>query len=187
MCGSEEGSRLARRYRGAGVRGRYSEIWRRRPESNWGWRFCRPLPCHLATSPCLEGNFTFAGAVPSLIVTTRSAVRLRNHLPSHDFRDVMARLPAGVVVISARFAGGYRGLTASSLVSVSVDPPMVMVGLEREATTRTAVVEGRAFNLSVLTRSQEFIADRFASRARVRRPAGRRSGSGAPAGNARRC
>src|SRR6266853_4966737 len=25
--------------------------WRRRPESNWGWRFCRPLPCHLATSP----------------------------------------------------------------------------------------------------------------------------------------
>ena len=25
--------------------------WRRRPESNWGWRFCRPLPYHLATSP----------------------------------------------------------------------------------------------------------------------------------------
>jgi hypothetical protein len=26
-------------------------FWRRRPESNWGWRFCRPLPYHLATSP----------------------------------------------------------------------------------------------------------------------------------------
>ena len=34
-----------------------------------------------------------------------------------------------------------------------------------EATTRAAVVEGKAFNVSVLTRSQEFIADRFASRA----------------------
>lgn len=77
----------------------------------------------------------------------------------------MARLPAGVVVISARAEGGFRGLTASSLVSVSVEPPMVVVGLEREAATRVAVVEGRAFNVNVLTRAQEFIADRFAGRA----------------------
>jgi flavin reductase (DIM6/NTAB) family NADH-FMN oxidoreductase RutF len=77
----------------------------------------------------------------------------------------MARLPAGVVVISARAADGYRGLTASSLVSISLDPPMVLVGLERDGATRTAIVEGKAFNVSVLTRSQEFIADRFAGRA----------------------
>jgi flavin reductase (DIM6/NTAB) family NADH-FMN oxidoreductase RutF len=86
-------------------------------------------------------------------------------LPDRDFRDVMARLPAGVVVISARTATGYRGLTASSLASISVDPPMVVVGLDRDAATRAAVVEGKAFNVSVLTRSQEFIADRFAGRA----------------------
>ena len=77
----------------------------------------------------------------------------------------MARLPSGVVVVSARYSNGYRGLTASSLVSISADPPLVMVGLEREATTRTAVVEGGAFNVSVLTRTQEFIADRLAGRA----------------------
>ena len=77
----------------------------------------------------------------------------------------MARLPAGVVVVSAGTESGYRGLTASSLVSISADPPLVLVGLEREAATRAAVVEGRAFNVSVLTRSQEFIADRFAGRA----------------------
>jgi flavin reductase (DIM6/NTAB) family NADH-FMN oxidoreductase RutF len=86
-------------------------------------------------------------------------------MPDHDFRDVMARLPAGVVVVSARAENGYRGLTASSLVSISVDPPLVLVGLEREAATRAAVAEGKAFNVSVLTRSQEFIADRFAGRA----------------------
>jgi len=77
----------------------------------------------------------------------------------------MARVPAGVVVISARTENGYRGLTASSLVSISVDPPMVVVGLDHEAATRAAVAEGKAFNVSVLTRSQEFIADRFAGRA----------------------
>jgi flavin reductase (DIM6/NTAB) family NADH-FMN oxidoreductase RutF len=77
----------------------------------------------------------------------------------------MARVPAGVVVVSARSESGYRGLTASSLVSISVDPPMVLVGLEREAATRAAVAATGAFNVSVLTRSQEFIADRFAGRA----------------------
>jgi flavin reductase (DIM6/NTAB) family NADH-FMN oxidoreductase RutF len=82
-----------------------------------------------------------------------------------DFRNVMARVPAGVVVVSARSESGYRGLTASSLVSISADPPLVLVGLERETATRAAVAAASAFNVSVLTRSQEFLADRFAGRA----------------------
>src|SRR2546430_3895698 len=77
----------------------------------------------------------------------------------------MAHLPAGVAVISARLGDDYRGLTASSLVSISLDPPMVLAGLERDSATRAAVVETRAFNVSVPTPSQEFIADRFAGRA----------------------
>lgn len=77
----------------------------------------------------------------------------------------MARVPAGVVVVSTLLAGEYRALTASSLVSVSLEPPMVLVGMERESATRAAVLEARAFNVNVLTRAQEFIADRFAGRA----------------------
>jgi flavin reductase (DIM6/NTAB) family NADH-FMN oxidoreductase RutF len=82
-----------------------------------------------------------------------------------QFRDVMARLPAGVVVVSARVADEFRGMTASSLVSISLDPPLVLVGLERESTTRAAVVETGAFNVSLLTKAQEFIADRLSGRA----------------------
>jgi flavin reductase (DIM6/NTAB) family NADH-FMN oxidoreductase RutF len=77
----------------------------------------------------------------------------------------MARLPAGVVVISARVHDEFRGLTASSLISISLEPPMVLAGLERESATRVAILETRAFNVSLLTRSQEFIADRLAGRA----------------------
>src|SRR5881409_3884445 len=77
----------------------------------------------------------------------------------------MARLPAGIVVVSARLGNEYRGLTASSLVSVSAEPPLIVVGLERESMTRAAVLETEAFNVSLLTRSQEFLADRFAGRA----------------------
>jgi len=81
------------------------------------------------------------------------------------FRDAMARLPAGVVVISTKLGDEFRGLTASSLVSISLEPPMVLVGLEQESATRAAVLETKAFNVSLLTRSQEFLADRFAGRA----------------------
>ncbi len=77
----------------------------------------------------------------------------------------MARLPAGVVVVSARLGDEYRGLTASSLVSISLEPPMVLVGLERESATRAAVAATGAFNVNLLTRSQEFMADRLAGRA----------------------
>src|SRR5258708_25009698 len=77
----------------------------------------------------------------------------------------MARLAASVVVISAGLGDGFRGLTATSLVSISAEPPLVLVSLGRPTMTRNAVVETRAFNVSVLTRSQEFVAERFAGRA----------------------
>ncbi|TMC82839.1 MAG: flavin reductase [Chloroflexi bacterium] len=81
------------------------------------------------------------------------------------FRDVMARLPAGVVVVSARLGDEYRGLTASSLVSISLEPPLILVGLEQASATRAVILDSKAFNVSLLTRAQEFIADRFAGRA----------------------
>ncbi|HSS60772.1 MAG TPA: flavin reductase family protein [Candidatus Limnocylindrales bacterium] len=86
-------------------------------------------------------------------------------MPNQAFLDAMARVPAGVVLVSARSGDEYRALTASSLVSISLEPPMVLVGLERASATRAAILETKAFNVSVLTRPQEFIADRFAGRA----------------------
>jgi flavin reductase (DIM6/NTAB) family NADH-FMN oxidoreductase RutF len=86
-------------------------------------------------------------------------------MQSQAFRDAMARLASGVVVVSARTPEGYRGLTASTLVSVSAEPPLVLVGLEHGSNTRAAVVETGHFNVSVLTRAQEFYAERFAGRA----------------------
>jgi len=83
----------------------------------------------------------------------------------HEFRDAMARLASGVVVVSARTADRYHGLTASTLVSVSVEPPLVLVSLEHDTATLAAVRETRRFNVSALTRDQEFIAERFAGRA----------------------
>ncbi len=84
---------------------------------------------------------------------------------SQEFRDALARLASGVVVVSARTADRYHGLTASTLISVSLDPPLVLVAMEHETATLAAVRESRLFGVSVLTRGQEFLAERFAGRA----------------------
>jgi flavin reductase (DIM6/NTAB) family NADH-FMN oxidoreductase RutF len=90
-----------------------------------------------------------------------------------SFRDAMARLAGGVVVIAGGTSQGFRGLTASTLVWVSADPPLVLVSLERESATAAAIAEGRRFNVSVLTRAQEFLAERFGGRAPAVDPAWR--------------
>lgn len=82
-------------------------------------------------------------------------------------RDAFARHAGGVVIISARVRAGFRGLTATSFTALSLDPPLVVVALDRFAATRDAVVDGGLFNVSVLEASQEFVADRFAGRAPI--------------------
>lgn len=81
------------------------------------------------------------------------------------FKEAMAGVPAGVAVIAARWGNGFRGLTASSFTAASLEPPLLLVCLDSLAQTRDAVVEAGQFSVSVLERSQEFTAERFAGRA----------------------
>src|SRR5919201_4905540 len=96
----------------------------------------------------------------SILPVRLPVAKLVPGVPNPRFLDAMAHLPAGVVVVSARVGDEFRGLTASSFVSISVEPPLVAVALEHLSVTRAAVLETKAFNVSVLTRPQEFIADR---------------------------
>jgi len=80
------------------------------------------------------------------------------------FRDIMARLPAGVVVVAAPVPGGFRGLTASSLTAVSLQPPLILVCLDRNSATLDAVAAGGRFSVSLLAADQEFAAERFSGR-----------------------
>jgi flavin reductase (DIM6/NTAB) family NADH-FMN oxidoreductase RutF len=90
-----------------------------------------------------------------------------------EFRDAMAAVPAGVAVVSARDDEGFRGLTATSFTSASLEPPLMLVCLDRFARTRDAVEASGRFTVSVLERGQEFVAERFAGRAPLVGPAWR--------------
>lgn len=88
-------------------------------------------------------------------------------------RDVMARFPAGVVVVAAGDGAGFRGLTANTFIPVSLDPPLILVSVDRLSATGAVIAQSGRFAVSLLTRRQEFIAERFSGRAPAVGPAWR--------------
>lgn len=82
----------------------------------------------------------------------------------HDLRLAMRRWTTGVTVVSAAARAVRHGMTVSSFTSVSLDPPLVLVSLDRESSTHRLVEQIRSFGVSILSDDQRGISDRFAGR-----------------------
>lgn len=81
-----------------------------------------------------------------------------------EFKRTMASVPSPVSVVTTvdPVAGGQFGFTASSLTSLSVDPPLVLVCLARGAGCHPVFVRTPAFLVSVLAAEHDEVARRFA-------------------------
>ncbi len=79
------------------------------------------------------------------------------------FRDVIGHFATGVSVITARVDGADYGVTVSAVCSVSLEPPMLLVCLNRSSRTQGAVSRAASFAMNVLRRDQSDLARRFAS------------------------
>ncbi|MBD3926727.1 flavin reductase [Nocardioides cavernae] len=81
------------------------------------------------------------------------------------FRDVLAQWPSGVTVVTTVVDGSWHGMTASSFSSVSLDPPLVSICLDRRLYTHGLIQESGVFGVSVLAKDQADVARRFAGMA----------------------
>ncbi|MFI6639589.1 flavin reductase family protein [Streptomyces sp. NPDC050504] len=89
-----------------------------------------------------------------------------------EFRAAMSRLAAGVVLVTAHSPdeGPYGedvGMTATAFMSVSLDPPLVLVSLRNGSRMDDLLDEQPLWAVSVLSESQRHIAGRFAMKGRV--------------------
>lgn len=85
-----------------------------------------------------------------------------------DLRGALAGFATGVTVVTV--GGAYpHAMTANAFTSVSLDPPLVLVCVHREAQMHRALARTGAFGVSVLAVDQQPLARYFAS---SRRPAG---------------
>lgn len=79
------------------------------------------------------------------------------------FRDVLGCLAGGVCVIATREPEGrLRGLTATAVCSVSLDPPLVLVCLSSGSHTHDAITASGFFAVTFLGAPDSSVADRFA-------------------------
>lgn len=87
----------------------------------------------------------------------------------------MTRLAAGVVLVTACEpaldpegpAGEDAGMTATAFMSVSLDPPLVLVGLRAGSRMDDVITEQPLWAVSVLSESQRHLADLFAMKGRL--------------------
>lgn len=76
----------------------------------------------------------------------------------------MGTFPTGVTVVAALDGeGGPVGLTVNSFTSVSLDPPLVLVCIDRGSGSHDVLLDAGSFTVNVLAGDQGEVAARFAT------------------------
>lgn len=77
------------------------------------------------------------------------------------FKDVMARIPAAVAVITSVSERGFHGVTVSSFGPLSLDPPLVYACILKEIQAHDLLRKCDGFVVNVLAREHTFFAEQF--------------------------
>ncbi|MBR0792180.1 flavin reductase family protein [Bradyrhizobium manausense] len=83
---------------------------------------------------------------------------------SADFRGAMRHLTGGVSVITAGRGKDVTGMTVTSVTSLSVDPPTLLVSINRDASSFPLIRRYGAFGVNILAADQLDVAERFAGK-----------------------
>ena len=84
--------------------------------------------------------------------------------PTEAFRQAMRTLAGAVSVITTGQGEERTGFTATSVTSLSVVPPTLLVCLNRDSSSRPRLETHRGFSVNVLAHDQSHVAERFAGR-----------------------
>lgn len=90
--------------------------------------------------------------------THKSAVK------SEDFTRAMGAAATGVTVVTTEGVAGRFGLTVSALASVSADPPLLLICVNRRNPCVAAITQNGLFAVSILGDTQSDVARTFAGR-----------------------
>ncbi len=85
-------------------------------------------------------------------------------LSTERFREVIGHFASGVTVITTSLDGELHGTTASAVSSLSLEPPMMLVCMNKASETGQAVLRSGAFAVNILGEGDDELARRFARR-----------------------
>ena len=81
-----------------------------------------------------------------------------------EFRLAMRNLASSVAIVATGTDQGRRGLTVSSVTSICMEPPCLLVGINTSSETHDAILSHGGFGVSLLGSDQQDLALRFAGR-----------------------
>jgi flavin reductase (DIM6/NTAB) family NADH-FMN oxidoreductase RutF len=84
--------------------------------------------------------------------------------PRIALRRTLGMFATGVTVITTRERDQVHGMTANAFMSVSLEPPLVLISVDRRTKMCALLYGGRNFGVSVLAEGQAALSDRFAGR-----------------------
>jgi flavin reductase (DIM6/NTAB) family NADH-FMN oxidoreductase RutF len=85
--------------------------------------------------------------------------------PRIALRRTLGLFATGVTIITTRVREQVHGMTANAFMSVSLEPPLVLISVDRRTKMCALLHEGSTYGVSVLCESQAALSDRFAGRA----------------------
>lgn len=88
-------------------------------------------------------------------------VSVASAISSDEFRGAMRHLTGGVSVITAGRGREISGMTVTSVSSLSVEPPSLIVSINRAASSWPLIARHGVFGVNILTADQLDIAERF--------------------------
>ena len=77
-------------------------------------------------------------------------------------RQIMGRFATGVTVVTTRYGDQISGMTANAVMSLSLDPPLIVVSVDRQSNMHGHLTQGQCYAINVLRHDQEEISRRFA-------------------------
>ncbi|KAA0082705.1 flavin reductase [Mycolicibacterium sp. P9-64] len=89
--------------------------------------------------------------------------RSSTQVSATELRRALAHFPTGVAVITGKGDGDApAGLTIQSFMSLSLDPPMILISIDRRSTSWPTIAARRLFAVNILAAQQEALATAFA-------------------------
>jgi flavin reductase (DIM6/NTAB) family NADH-FMN oxidoreductase RutF len=104
------------------------------------------------------------GETPFDAPAPAEALEIEGDDPRVALRSTLGMFATGVTIITTRVGGQVHGMTANAFMSVSLEPPLVLISVDRRTKMCTLLHEGSTYGVSVLCESQSALSDRFAGR-----------------------
>jgi flavin reductase (DIM6/NTAB) family NADH-FMN oxidoreductase RutF len=96
--------------------------------------------------------------------TTQTAETPMTVIDPREFRNTMGRFATGVTIVTTEVNGETRGMTANAFLSVSLDPPLVLVSMGNNSNMNKLLPQAMRYGVSFLAQSQQQLSQHFAGK-----------------------